>query len=140
MEEEAISLKTVAVEPNDCPLVPRETPVLRDRGYMRVHWPVLRLRSTRGHITMTLTCDPVWFLSKNFRDNCLLLRPDAGRGSQDHHDLQIQQSRGQGSMGSQVHGRYGLQAKAHWSLPIASSFSLQCCMPTIRCRERGWTD
>lgn len=45
---------------------------------MRVHWPVLRLRSTRGHITTTLTCDPVRFPSEFFAITASCCDPSQG--------------------------------------------------------------
>lgn len=106
-EAEAIELKAVAMEPNDCPLVrcttaPAELPALACAVRISPGGPRVLL-CVRSH-----TAPP-----------CVRSLPPlgarrAGLGADSEDDVQDQQAGRKCRVGPQVHGRYGIQAQAHW--------------------------
>ena len=99
--EEAIQLKTVAMEPNDCPLASTHATVVELPAELRA--------GVAGGLTLRAAR---W----------------SGLCADDQDDIHDRKAGRKGRVGSQVHGGYGVQAQAHWSLLLA-----RCCA----C-ERAW--
>jgi hypothetical protein len=103
-EPDAIELKAVAMEPNDCPLV-RCTA-------LPPHW-VARLSVARARQCTVRA--PVRLLLPSARSVNASWR--AGVGANRQVNVQDHQARRKGRLGPKVHGRYGFEAQAHWFQP-----------------------